>query len=188
LLGPQGDDRAGNAARLSWGVLGLSLFGLLPSLALCLVNQWPESSSPIDWLLLFILDALSLPAAALLTLTLALPGLAILLGVFDLDPSPRVLLNAASRAFYRMGFLALGATPTLTLYALTGASSRWIHLGTSLAYVAIGAVSLLALLRQLFEALPLRRGFGGPLVLGWACFVGLFGLHLFQRLNIEPWL
>lgn len=187
LLSSDADDRQGNVLRLGLGFAGLSALALLPELARSLVDKASTEFGVLDWPLVLVLDALSLPVAAVLTLTFALPGLLILLGVFGQPLVPAALFQAVSRAYYRVGLLALGATPALLLFALTGGSDGLVSAGVAVTYLGAGLVSLALLLSDLIGSAEKQRGFAPLIVLGWAAFVALFGLHLFTRLNVQ-WL
>jgi hypothetical protein len=188
LLTRVGDSPHGNVSRLALGFAGLSALALLPDSARLWVSPGRHELGVADFGLVLALDAISLPIAAVLTLTFALPGLLILLGVFDQPLAPTELFQTVSRAYYRVGLLALGATPTLLLFALTGASHGLVSVGVSLVYLGAGVLSLSVLLHDVLGSLSRRKGLAPLVVLGWAGFVALFGLHLFTRLNVEPWL
>lgn len=188
LLSPAGDHRQGNLQRLGLGCLGLATLAALPDAARSVASPHGTEAGLVEGGLAFALDLVTLPVAAVLTLTFALPGLLILLGMFDQPLAPARLFQAVARAFYRAGLLGLGATPALVLFALTGASSGLVGVGVALTYLGAGLLSLAALLGELLGSVEKQRGMAPLVVLGWAAFVGLFGLHLFVRLNHEPWL
>ncbi len=182
LLGPESNDRNGLKSRLAYGLWGLTALGLCPALLLLLAGNesaWTEWTQR-GWLLS---HTLGLPVAAALTFSVPLPGLLILLGMQDDHAEATTLVHALSRAFYRMGLLALGAGPILGLYALTGASERGITLWVSLSYLTSGGTALALLLRDIFAALSRQRARSLVLLLGWGAFVSLLGLYFHLKLS-----
>jgi hypothetical protein len=185
LLDETSDGAATNASRVGIGVLGLGALTSLPSLGCQLVSTAPRELLGPPFLF-FAIDLLWLPVVGALTLALPVPGLSILLSVVNRGIEPARLVNAVSRAYYRMGLLGAGLTPSLLLYALTGASADWVEVGTALAYLGSMGLALSVLLGELRRALP-REAVGGAMVIfGWAAFVAVFGIHLFDRFNVSP--
>jgi hypothetical protein len=98
------------------------------------------------------------------------------------------MANAVSRAYCRLGLLCLGMTPALLLYAFTGLRAGWVEFGVALCYFACGMLSLLGLHHELASALPQPRMKGRLVLAAWFAFVAVFGLHLFLRLDVDPWI
>jgi hypothetical protein len=178
LLAANPSDRGALRARLLWGFGGLALLGAGPSLALCAAGI-DHTGHDLLW---FAGSALSLPIAAALSVTLPLPGLLILLGMQGDRAELGACVHALSRAYYRLGLLALGTTPILALYALTGAR-HGVLVAAILGYFMAGGVSLSFLLGDLYRCLPKGRSISGCLLLGWACFVCLLSVYFFFKLQ-----
>lgn len=179
LLAAPANDRRALARRLLWGFAGLSALGAGPQLALSLVGA---ASSAKHGPLGFIESGVGLPFAAALTVTLPLPGLLILLGMQGDRADPRACLHALSRAYYRLGLVALGLTPILLLYAATGARDG-VLVGAVLGYFLAGGLALALLLGDLYRCLPRARGASRLLLFGWGCFVCLLSLYFFVKLQ-----
>lgn len=184
LLSEKSDNRAGNTTRVALGLVGLAALGVVPP-GVLLVSNGDLYQSNASWPLTFVLQLFSLPGAAALTLTLSLPGLLILLNLFNEELPVKRMLNAVARAYFRMGLLTLGAAPALLFFACTGATTMWVTVGATLSYFAAGGVALALLLHDFYQALTFKKGISGLLVLAWACFSSLLGLYLFVRMN--PW-
>lgn len=178
LAAPPGDRRA-LAARLAWGVAGLTALGGGPQVALALVEAVSFGDRGVwGW----IGGVLALPIAAALTVSLPLPGLLILLGMQDDRAEPRACLHALSLAYYRIGLVALGLAPVLVLYACTGAR-HGVLVGAGGGYFVAGGVALAVLLGDLYRCLPKGRATSRLLLFGWACFVCLLAVYFFFKLE-----
>ncbi len=181
LLHTDSNDPSSLKRRLLWGLLGLICLGTCPELGLVAAGHDPRlvEFGRASWL-----GTLSLPFSAALTLTPPLPGLLILLSMQDEARSDlSSVMHALSRAFYRTGLLALGLTPVLALYALTGAPPEAMTVFSSLGYFFSGGMALALLLRELFFGLSRQRKRSGVLLLGWGGFVSLWGLYLYLKLG-----
>lgn len=172
-------DRRAFAARLLWGLAGLSALGAGPQLALEIAGAVPPGGRGV-WGTMG--SAFALPSAAALTITLPLPGLLILLGMQDDRADPRACLHALSLGYFRMGLVAVGLAPVLMLYAFTGARDG-VLVGAGLGYFVAGGVSLSLLLGDLHRCLPKARATSRLLLLGWACFVCLLAVYFFFKLE-----
>jgi hypothetical protein len=179
LLAAPASDRQALGRRLLWGFLGLTGLGAGPELALSLVGV---GSSPERGPLGFVASGLGLPFAAALTVSLPLPGLLILLGMQGDRADPRACLHALSVAYYRLGLVALGLTPILLLYAMTGARDG-VLVGATLGYFLAGGLALSLLLGDLQRCLPRARARSRLLLFGWGCFVCLLSLYFFFKLE-----
>ena len=179
LLAAPPDDRRALAARLLWGLAGLSVLGAGPQFALVLAQIVPVPERGL-WGTLG--GALALPIAAALTVSLPLPGLMILLGMQDDRADPRGCLHALSLAYYRLGLVALGLAPILVLYACTGARYG-VLAGAAIGYFVAGGVALALLLGDLYRCLPRARGTSRLILFAWACFVCLLAVYFFFKLE-----
>jgi len=179
LLVSAQDDRRVHQGRLLWGLAGLTMLGGLPPLALRLVGQLPSTTGNV---LADLFQPLRLPIAAALTLTFALPGLLVLLSMLEGQPRPNAVTQAISRAYFRLGLLAFGITPALTLYALTGASAGWIQGTTLLTYFGAGGFALAHFLRELCDAMQQRTPAIVALILGWGGFVCVLSVYFVIKL------
>jgi len=179
LLAAPASDRRALGRRLSWGFAGLSALGAGPELALTLLGANP---SPGRGFFAFVGSGLGLPFAAALTVTLPLPGLLILLGMLGDRADAGACLHALSRAYYRLGLVALGLTPILLLYATTGAGDG-VLVGAALGYFLAGGFALSLMLGELYRCLPRARGASRLLLFGWGCFVCLLSIYFFFKLE-----
>lgn len=175
LLAAPASDRQALGRRLLWGFAGLAGLGVGPRLARSLVGV---GSEPFG----FVVGGLGLPFAAALTVSLPLPGLLILLGMQGDRADPRACLHAISRAYYRLGLVALGLTPILVLYAMTGANTGVLVIAT-LGYFLAGGLALALLLGDLYRCLPRAHAASRLLLFGWGCFVCLLSLYFFFKLE-----
>lgn len=179
LLAAPPADRRALAARLGWGLAGLTALGGGPQIALAFVEAVRFGDRGVwGW----IGGALALPIAAALTVSLPLPGLLILLGMQDDRADPRACLHALSLAYYRIGLVALGLAPVLVLYACTGAR-HGVLVGAGCGYFVAGGVALSLLLGDLHRCLPKGRATSRLLLFGWACFVCLLAVYFFFKLE-----
>lgn len=181
LLRPDSWDPASVRLRLLWGVVGLAALGAAPLVATALCGSIDPGPGGAFW---YAWRALVLPAGAALTVMVPLPGLFILLGMQGDRLDARRCLGAVSRAYYRLGLLAAGVTPTLLLYGLTGAVSS-ITGAAALWYFAAAGVALSLLLRDLYAALPHQRPISALMLFAWGGFVSLMGLFFFVKLQFS---
>ena len=177
LLEPSSDTLPGVRKRLGLGLAGLLALGVVPRLALLTAEAQPSETPVSEWLLC----GMALPLAATLTLTVPLPGLVILLGVRDERLAPGHLVYGISRALFRFGLLALGVTPILSLYALTGARAHAIAAWTALSYFLTGAMILWLFERDLFRCLKQKASLSTLTILGWGAFVTMLGLYFYVK-------
>lgn len=185
LLSDKGDTPNGNASRLLIGLTGIALLGPITPSALYLANKHLDSAiGVVAWLSWCGLQMLSYAAVAALALTVALPGLWILLGLFDIQLNLNRVLNAVSRAYLRAGLFCLGFVPCILLYCTTGADeSLMMFSGTSCYFVA-GALGLWSLALELKRELQTHKGIGTLLLLGWLGLSMLLGAYLFVKSQV----
>lgn len=185
LLSDQGDTPNGNASRLLIGLTGIALLGPITPSALFLANKHLESAISVgSWLSWCGLQMLSYAAVAALALTVALPGLWILLGIFDIQLNLHRVLNAVSRAYLRAGLFCLGFVPCILLYCTTGADQTLMMFSGTSCYFVAGALGLWSLAIELRREVQVRKGIGTLLLLGWLGLSMLLGAYLFVKSQI----
>jgi hypothetical protein len=177
LLSPLSNNASDDMMRLLAGVLGLALLGV-PATLVQFFERNEKAFRP--WVSL---QSVTLPITAATTLTLSLPGLWILLSVFNEQLEPRAVVNAVARTYLRGGLLCLGFTPTLLLFAASGGSSDGVLVSSTFTYFFAGTIALVSLARDLGAMLRQRTPLTLGILLGWALFTMVLGLYLFVRMQ-----
>jgi hypothetical protein len=184
LLSTDGDTPSGNASRLLVGLGGIAMLGLISPSAIALARGAGAEIGVLRWLAQCGLQMSEFAVVAALALTMSLPGLWILLGLFDVRLELHTLLNGVCRAYMRAGLFCLGFVPCILLYATTGADLDMTMLSALACYLAAGAVGLQSLTVDLGRALPARRALGKLVILGWLVLSTVLGCNLFLKMHI----
>jgi hypothetical protein len=183
LLSAEGDSARGNGSRLLIGLGGISFLGLITPSASALSSASQVELGLVQWLTWCGLQMSSFAAVGALTLTMALPGLLILLSLFQIQLGLTQVFNAVARAYLRAGLFCLGFVPCLLLYATTGGQLELTFGSGILCYFAAGTLGLWTLALELKRLVDRRLLVGNVFVLGWFLLSALLGTYLFAKMQ-----
>ncbi len=182
LLAEGNPSRAGAAAQLGVGWVGLLLLGVItePAFASALEPSFAGAMAPT-------LKSLALPLAAALTAAISLPGLLILLPMLGQRAPIEEALGSVCRQYARLGLLALGFCPLVLLYAQSGAEPGLVVVMTCGYYIGAGALSLAHLFRDVRRALQSPGLAARACLVGWALYTSALGFYLFGKFSLGAW-